>query len=72
MLHVALYQEMRIFEFCHCLRKNFPGTSQSSRDNYRLTPNISRTLVGDEIVENSDVVRAPPVGAAPTTSSFST
>ena len=33
---------------------------------------ISRTLVGNKIVDNSDVVRASPVGAAPTTSSFST
>ena len=34
--------------------------------------NISRTLVGEEIVDHSDVVGASPVGAAPTTSSFST
>ena len=39
---------------------------------YRKTPNISRTLVGNIIVDNSDVVGASPVGAAPTTSSFST
>ena len=39
---------------------------------YRKTSNISRTLVGNKIVDNSDVVRASPVGAAPTTSSFST
>ena len=39
---------------------------------YRKTPNISRTLVGDKIDDNSDVVGASPVGAAPTTSSFST
>ena len=39
---------------------------------YRKTSNISRTLVGNEIVDNSDVVGASPVGAAPTTSSFST
>ena len=35
-------------------------------DNYRKTSNISHTLVGSKIVDNSDVV-----GAAPT-SSFST
>ena len=34
---------------------------------YRKTSNISRTLVGNKIVDNSDVI-----GAAPTTSSFST
>ena len=39
---------------------------------YRKTSNISRTLVGNKIVDNSDEVGASPVGAAPTTSSFST
>ena len=33
--------------------------------------NIRRTL-GNKIVDHSDVVGASPVGAAPTTSSFST
>ena len=36
------------------------------------TCNISHTLVGNKIVDHSDVVGVPPVGAAPTTSSFST
>ena len=39
---------------------------------YRKYSNISGTLVGNEIVDNSDVVGASPFGAAPTTSSFST
>ena len=39
---------------------------------YRKTSNIRRTLVGNKIVDHSGVVGAPPVGAAPTTSSFST
>ena len=39
---------------------------------YRPVSNIRRTLVGNEIVDHSDVVGASPVGAAPTTSSFST
>ena len=39
---------------------------------YRKTSNIRRILVGNKIVDNSDVVGASPVGAAPTTSSFST
>ena len=39
---------------------------------YRQVSNISRTLVGNKIVHHSDVVGASPVGAAPTTSSFST
>ena len=40
--------------------------------NYRKVSNIRRTLVGNKIVDHSDVVGASPVGAAPTTSSFST
>ena len=44
----------------------------TSLKSYRKTSNISRTLVGDEIVDKSDVVEASPVGAAPTSSSFST
>ena len=39
---------------------------------YRKISNISRTLVGYKFVDHSDVVGASPVGAAPTTSSFST
>ena len=38
----------------------------------RKTSNISRTIAGNKIVDHSDVVGASPVGAAPTTSSFST
>ena len=37
---------------------------------YRKLSNISRTLVGNKIVDHSDVVGASPVGAAPTTSFF--
>ena len=44
----------------------------ASELSYRKVSNIRRTLVGDEIVDHSDVVGASPVGAAPTTSSFST
>ena len=39
---------------------------------YRKTSNISHTLVGNKIVDNSDVVGASPVGTAPATSSFLT
>ena len=47
-------------------------TSASMVLNYHQTSNVSRTLVGNKIVDPSDVVGASPVGAAPTTSSFST
>ena len=39
---------------------------------YRQVSNIRRTLVGNKVVDHLDVVGASPVGAAPTTSSFST
>ena len=41
-------------------------------DNYRETSNVSRNLGGNKFVDHSDVVGTSPVGAAPTTSSFST
>ena len=51
---------------------NIQGAVLSNNDCYRKVSNIRRTLVGNEIVDHSDVVGASPVGAAPTTSSFST
>ena len=38
---------------------------------YRQTSNTRRALVGNNIVDHSDVVGASPVGAAPATSSIS-
>ena len=48
------------------------GSPPESEGVYRKTSNISRTLVGNIIVDNSDVVGASLVGADPTTSSLST
>ena len=39
---------------------------------YRQISNIRCTLVGNEIVDRSDVIVASPVGVAPITSSFLT
>ena len=39
---------------------------------YRKVSNRIRTLLGNKIVDHSDVVGASSVDAAPTTSSFST
>ena len=39
---------------------------------YRINLNVSRTLAGNKIVDHSDEIGASPVGAATTTSSFST
>ena len=41
-------------------------------DNYSQTSNKSHTLVGNKLVDHSDVVGASPVGTVPTTSSLST
>ena len=55
------------------MNKNaLPDFLENDMADYRKTYDISRTLVGNKIVDNSDVVGASPVGAAPTTSSFST
>ena len=62
--HFSLGRAMRFF--VRILWEN------QSHYNYRKTSNISHTLVGYKIVDHSDVVGASPVGAAPTTSSFST
>ena len=51
-------------------RPNFGPLGQ--KKTYRKVSNIRRTLVGNKIVDHSDVVGASPVGAAPTISSFST
>ena len=50
--------------------KGNPG--QELGKGYRQVSNIRRTLVGNKIVDHSDIVGASPVGAAPTISSFST
>ena len=66
-------------EHPECKKKNIGPFNQhwitkakTWKSNYRKVSNISRTLVGNKIVDNSDVVGASPVGVAPTTSSFST
>ena len=46
--------------------------TQNIHKHYRQVSNISHTLVGNKIVDHSDVVGASLVGAAPTTFSFST
>ena len=40
-------------------------------DTYLQASNVSRSVVGNKIVGQSDVVEASPVGATPTTPSFS-
>ena len=47
-------------------------TTSDEHPNYCQVSNMRRTLIGNKIVDHSDEVGASPVGAAPTTSSFST
>ena len=50
----------------------FDTSSMTHMTIYRQVSNVRGKLVGDKIVDHSDVVGTSPVGAAPTTSSFST
>ena len=63
-LYLLNYFTMSELKLIH-VRKSHPWW-------YHQTSNISRTPVGNEIVDHSYVVGASSVGAAPTTSSFPT
>ena len=52
--------------FPGCVNKYFPMLT------YRHFSNISRTLVDNKFVDHSDVFGSSPLGATPTTPSFST
>ena len=56
--------------YFHFISYNIRDSSINSM--YRQTSNISRTLEDNKLVDHSDVVGASPIGAAQTTSSFST
>ena len=56
----------------HCFMSTRPLFYETMNWTCHQTSNIRHTLVSNEFVDNSDVVGAAPVGAAPTTSSFST
>ena len=58
--------------FSNSNREYHASSNTNDIGSYRQTSNTRRTLVGNKIVDHSDVVGALPVGAAPTTSSFST
>ena len=66
-LHTYIFQGYFMGITTYCKTSNISHTRQ-----YCKTSNISHTLIGNKIVEHSDIIGASPVGAAPTTSSFST
>ena len=57
-----IFYDVTMAELCHVINIYI----------YRQVSNIRHTFVGNQIVDHSDVVGASPVGAAATTSSFST
>ena len=61
-VHINSYQEQKVSIIC----------DDSFKWIYSQVSNIKHTLVGNWIVDHSYVVGTSPVGAAPTTSSFST
>ena len=71
--HLILRHRQVIFtshNLCGC--NNLPTSYLRFLYDYRQTSNTSHTLVGNKIGVHSDAVGAPPVGAPPTTFSFST
>ena len=66
-------RQMMKIQICRCM---FPEMNSEHQGLtwicYCQTSNINHTLVSNKNVDHSDVVGASPVGAAPTTSSFST
>ena len=73
-LRSSVLQLLLLLPHSHPVNNIRPNMKQEQSEAaiYRQVSNISHTLVGNEIVDHSDVVGASPVGAAPTTSSFST
>ena len=69
-LHMqVIYQELKICEIFSRIVCKVRGRYICI---YHQTSNISHILVGNQIVDHSDVVGASPVSAAPTKSSFPT
>ena len=65
-MKLIAYEEMYLFwQSVYVFGLSSPKTGYI----HRQTSNVSRTWVGNEIADQSDVVGASPVGAAPTTSS---
>ena len=55
-----------ITNVCHVIKSQF-----RMQQTYCKTSNIRLALIGNKIVDHSDICGASPLGAAPTTSSFS-
>ena len=70
--HATMKLELEVLASTTIKRKKpWPRLAWAGEVRYHQTSNMKCTLVGNEVVDHSDVVGASPVGAAPTTSSFS-
>ena len=70
--HLNILGLVQVIIPCTCICIWFLWITKCINMYYHKTSNISRTVIGNKIVDHSDVVGASPVGAAPTTSSFLT
>ena len=70
-LAIPIFDKMVFLLKNHAWKLSEKFASQQMFSYYQVSY-IRWTLVGNKIVDHSDVVGASPVGAAPTTSSFST
>ena len=68
----CVYTRLNVHIPCEVVYTSVPFSGRVTLNMYRKVSNIRRTFVGNKIVDHSDVVGASAVGAAPTTSSFST
>ena len=70
--HIFLYFTSFHATCMECIKGSEETIKCQMDRKYRQISNIRHTLLGNKIVDHSDAVGASPVGAAPTTSSFST
>ena len=72
LIHVSNRRPLWLNSSAHKQLRPILRSRSKNQTYYRQVSNIRRTLVGNKIVDNEDVVGASPVCAAPTTSSLST
>ena len=70
--HATAFGPMWCEQICDLIGSLKLDLELKEYSHYHQTSKISRTLVGNKLVDHSDVVGAAPVGTTPTTSSFST
>ena len=72
---IMMFADDLVSDSCQAICDHYTtliGTRMLLESYYCQISSIRRTCVGNKITDHSDVVRASPVGAAPTATSFST